>query len=72
MSINYFGNLNKIYPEPLSKKYIFVPNPYINSKKDEKIIDKSDYFASITSITGGLNGTLGPLTLDMCKETYKY
>ena len=34
--------------------------------------DKSNYFASITTINGVLNGGTGPLCLDLCRETQKY
>ena len=35
------------------------------------LVDKSDYFASITSLNGAINGSPGPYNLDIDSETLK-
>ena len=41
-------------------------------EKSKKLIDKSDYFASITCLNGMINGSVGPQLLEPCKDTLKY
>lgn len=77
LSIDYFCYLDKLNFKVIPK-IEFINQIQINStikiEKEEqhKKEDKSDYIASITTLNGILNGSLGPYTLDVCTKTFKF
>jgi len=76
LSVDYFSYMDKLNFKVIPKiefiNQIQISSPIKIEKDENKKEDKSDYIASITTLNGILNGSLGPYTLDVCSKTFKF